>query len=115
MYGIVLWNGKQWVWTHPRCPFIIRYDYYASKQVFKQYFNQYQEPKKNQSSPPSLTDWQLVGGGMRAVTVGNRQIPPEEPDITTWKVVGTFAIPALLLAATFPEIRSTVRPLLGLQ
>lgn len=38
LYGTILWNNKTWVWTHPRCPFIIRYDWYESKGVFKQVF-----------------------------------------------------------------------------
>jgi hypothetical protein len=36
VYGSVAWNNKSWIWTHPRCPFVIRYDWYPSKGVFKQ-------------------------------------------------------------------------------
>jgi len=36
LYGIILWNGKSWIWTHPKCPFLLRYDWYESKGVFRQ-------------------------------------------------------------------------------
>eukprot|EP01114_Cavostelium_apophysatum_P014743 TRINITY_DN3899_c0_g1_i1.p2 TRINITY_DN3899_c0_g1~~TRINITY_DN3899_c0_g1_i1.p2 ORF type:complete len:151 (+),score=40.49 TRINITY_DN3899_c0_g1_i1:162-614(+) len=112
LYGIVLWNNKSFVWTHPRCPFIIRYDWYPSKGVFKQYFNV--EAKGKQ--PPSLTDWQLDSqkGVFRAVTVGKRDPPPEVPDITAWHVAGNLPPPAILLAGIFRHLRPIIRGILKL-
>lgn len=24
LYGVVLWNNSTWVWTHPKCPYLLR-------------------------------------------------------------------------------------------
>jgi len=113
LYGIFIWNGKSVIWTHPRNPFIIRYDWYASKGVFKQYISS-EPPKPKQTPPPSLTDWQLTPDGMRAVTVGKRDPAPEVPDITEWSIIGDIPPPGALIVATFRPIRVIIRKLFNM-
>jgi len=36
VYGFIIWNNKSWVWTHPKIPFIIRYDWEQTRTVFQQ-------------------------------------------------------------------------------
>jgi len=113
LYGIWLWNGKSAIWTHPRCPVIIRYDWYASKGVFKQYISS-EPPKPKQPKTPSLTDWQITTDSMRAVTVGKRDPEPEVPDITEWKIIGSIPPPAALIAVTFRPVRAIIRTLFNM-
>jgi len=107
VYGVVLWNNKSWVWTHPKIPFIIRYDWYPTKGVFKQYLN----PEAKGRKAPVISDWQWSGGSMKAVTIGNRNPTPEVPEIPEWKVVGNLPPPIVLLVASFRVIQPIVQTL----
>jgi len=112
-YGMALWNTKSWVWTHPKCPFLLRYEWYENKQVFKQYIPTGRAMKPAMIAP-SFTDWQLFEGGVQAVTVGQRNPPPEIPETAEWVVNGNVPPPVVLLVAMFTEIRLIVRKLFGL-
>ncbi len=117
IYGSVAWNNRSWLWTHPRCPALIRYDYYPSKGVFKQKFPKIKPNIKglqvmyvskghwHSSDAPPLSDWQLANGVIRAVTVGQRTPEPEVPPVTELTIEGNIPPPAALLAAIFYKIR----------
>jgi len=113
VYGVILWNNKSCVWTHPRCPFIIRYEWYDSKKILKQYFSIKPE-KDSRKIPPALSDWQLTNGILRAVTVGKRDPEPEVPPVTEWQIHANLPPPVLMLVVNFYAIQTIMRPLLGL-
>jgi hypothetical protein len=82
----------------------IRYDYFDKKGVFKQYMPQF--IKQGQILPPSVSDWQVSGRTMQAVTVGKREPPPEVPEINAWEVTGQMPPPVFLLVAMFGTFKS---------
>jgi len=112
-YGSVLWNTQSWVWVHPKCPFIIRYDWYENGGIFKQHISPIRNPK--QVIGPLLSDWQLLQGGIRAVTVGDRTPLPEVPDITSWDIFNNIPPQVILLVVSFHTIRGIVHNILGIQ
>jgi len=118
IYGSVAWNNRSWLWTHPRCPCLIRFDYYPSKGVFKQKFPKIKPNIKGLGQvidAPPLSDWQMAGGIMRAVTVGQRTPEPEVPPVTEFSIEGNIPPPAALLAAIFYKIRDIMQELLGMK
>jgi len=115
IYGVVLWNNRSLVWTHPKCPYIIRYEWFENKGVFKQHIGTPQEIKGKKYSAPALSDWQMLDGVIRAVTVGTRNPEPEVPEINQWEIGSGLPPPVVLLVATFRFIQATVYQLLGIQ
>jgi len=117
VFGNILWNNRSWVWTHPRCPYLIRYDWYAAKQVFKQYCKKDppQTGKKVIATAPALSDWQVQGVTFNAVSVGHRDPPPEVPAIVSWELGNeSMPPPVILLAVMFNRISPIVRSILGI-
>jgi hypothetical protein len=55
---------------------ILRYDWYETKGVFRQHLGAPREVKGKKYIAPALSDWQLVDGTIRAVTVGTRNPVP---------------------------------------
>jgi hypothetical protein len=90
-----------------RCPFVIRYDWFATKGVLKQNTSIVPGAK---AAAPALTDWQIVNAGqkgeLRAVTVGQRDPIPDPPPETSF-VLSTTSLPppAVLIPAIFYVIR----------
>jgi len=117
VYGSVAWNNRSWIWTHPRCPFVIRYDFFEKKGVFKQKFPKVKHMIKGLPpiDAPPLSDWQIAGGVIRAVTVGQRTPEPEVPPITEFQIDGSVPPPIALLAAVFYKIRDMMQELLGMK
>jgi len=115
LYGLVLWNTQSWVWVHPKCPFIIRYEWYESKGVFKQHISPPREIRGKKYSAPALSDWQMTEGVIRAVTVGTRDPPPQVPEIPQWEIGAFLPPPVVLLVASFHSIRSIVHEILGIK
>jgi hypothetical protein len=111
IFGIVIWNNKSIVWLHPRCPFVLRFDYYATKGVFRQY-TQTPVDKKAVPAPP-LSDWQIVGNTIRAVTVGDRNPPPPIPPVTEFKFTGKVPPPTMLIPCIIPAIKAVVYKIYG--
>lgn len=84
-FGLVIWNNKSWAWTHPQCPFILRFEWDETRKVFKQFVPKV--PPKDKPMAPALSDWQFVEGGIRSVVVGNRNPKPEVLLVlTSWKL-----------------------------
>jgi len=109
-FGLIIWNNKSWAWTHPQCPFILRYEWDETRKVFKQFIPKV--PPKDKPMAPPLSDWQFVEGGIRSVVVGNRTPKPEVPPITFWQIKGNLPPPLVLLVVNFNHfIRPTVKDL----
>jgi hypothetical protein len=62
-----------------------------------------------------LSDWQIAGGHIRAVAVGQRDPEPEVPPVTEWEIEGDVPPAVALLAATFYKIRDVMQEALGLK
>eukprot|EP01118_Nematostelium_gracile_P010341 TRINITY_DN3549_c0_g1_i1.p1 TRINITY_DN3549_c0_g1~~TRINITY_DN3549_c0_g1_i1.p1 ORF type:complete len:473 (+),score=124.94 TRINITY_DN3549_c0_g1_i1:49-1467(+) len=108
IYGFIIWNTKNWVWTHPKIPFMIKYNWEPTRSVFFQVIPP-KDPSKSKPQPPSLTDWQIKDGGIQAVTVGKKDTPPQVPKEIFWSVKGKLPPPVMLLAVTHDTIRNIVR------
>jgi len=117
LYGIILWNNRSWIWTHPRCPFIIRFDWSYDNKLFKQHFQNIKEDRsKGKASPvPSINDWILRNNQIRAVIVGTRSAAnPEPPPINLWEYKGDIPPPVAAIVVNFYAIRAITRALFGL-
>eukprot|EP01117_Protostelium_nocturnum_P020582 TRINITY_DN9336_c0_g1_i1.p1 TRINITY_DN9336_c0_g1~~TRINITY_DN9336_c0_g1_i1.p1 ORF type:complete len:500 (-),score=178.98 TRINITY_DN9336_c0_g1_i1:50-1549(-) len=117
VYGIVLWNGRSWIWTHPKCPFIIRFNWSETKKAFKQHFQVVKGDrfKLTQTAvAPSLADWVMRGNQMTAVVVGPRDTPPESPPVQMWEVRGSAPPPIMAIVGNFYAIRTIVRIIFGM-
>jgi len=107
-YGYVIWNNKSWVWTHPKIPYTIRYDFETQRSVFQQIMPA-KDPTGKKKTPPSLSDWQIKEGGIQAVTVGKKETPPAVPADVFWQTKGNLPTPIILLVAIFQVIKAIVR------
>jgi len=107
-YGTIIWNGKTWVWTHPKCQFTIRYDWEPQRSVFYQVMPP-KDPKKQ--SPPSLSDWQIKDSSVNAVTVGKKETPPAVPQDVVLPYKGNIPPSLVLLVALFTTIKPIARGL----
>ncbi|PRP73510.1 regulator of G-protein signaling 11 [Planoprotostelium fungivorum] len=120
-YGVILWNRRSFIWTHPRCPFIIRFDWSESRKTYKQHFQTVKEDRKAKAKAPaavspSIADWAVQGNMMRAVVVGDRATTmPEPPPINLWEVQGNIPPPICGVVANFYAIRVITRAIFGLQ
>jgi len=108
VYGFVIWNTKSWVWTHPKIPYIIRYDFETARSVFQQVMPP-KDPTGKKKMPPSLTDWQIKEDGIQAVTVGKKDTPPAVPPDIFWTTKGKLPPPIALTVVTFHAIKAIVR------
>jgi len=107
-YGFIIWNNKNWVWTHPKVPYTIRYDYEVQRSVFQQVMPA-KDPTGKKKMPPSLSDWQIKEAGIQAVTVGKKETPPAVPPDVFWTIKGKIPPPIALLVANFHVIKAIVR------
>jgi len=107
VYGFVIWNTKSWAWTHPKVPYIIRYDWEQARNVFQQIMPK--DPTGKKKMPPSLSDWQIKDTGIQAVSVGKKEIPPAIPPDVFWNIKGNIPPPIAVLVATFHTIKAVVR------
>jgi len=108
VFGFVIWNNKSWVWTHPKTPFMIRYDWEPTRTVFQQIMPP-KDPSGKKKMPPSLSDWQLKENGIQAVTVGKKEVPPAVPPDLFWNIKGKIPPPVALLVANFHAIKAVIR------
>jgi len=91
--------------------------------VFKQYFSpldKQQDPNaKPRKSPylgtPNVSDWIIAeDGAMRAVSVGQRDPPPEVPECPEWEISGNIPPPAALIVAAFYAFKPIVWKIFGI-
>jgi len=101
-HGAVIWNGKTWVWYHPRTVFSIRYDWDSKSGVFVQKTHQLEDTPMRKVDYPA---WALQGSALKCQAKKGDSVPP----VLTWEVSGSVPVPAALLVAMSSLIIEAMR------
>jgi len=112
VYGTILWNEREWVWSHPQVRYLIVYEFLEQKGVFRQ---KMPTPKPKKDLPPALSDWFLSENFLRAVSLGERDPAPEIPSEQSWEIQNNVPLPVILIAASFEAIQDIIKQVLGVQ
>jgi len=102
VHGAVIWNGKTWVWYHPRTVFSIRYDWDSKTGTFHQKTHQLDDTPMRKVDYP---DWALQGAALKCQPKSGEAVPV----VMVWEVSGSVPVPAALIAAMSSLILEAMR------